>query len=223
MPQQFRLLQSNWTAGEFSPRLFARVDLQRYPNGAAELMNMVMHPQGGAQRRTGSYYVGAVKNEASRVRLVPFVASNLAAYVVEFGDLYVRFFRNRGPVIAGGVPLELTTPYPLADLRALRFAQSVDVLYIFHENYAPRKLSRIAADQFNLTEVEFRDGPYVSENTGSPSVSTGAGSSTSAGTTTPPGTGGTNDGGAGGTGGDTGTGWFDGGGGDSGGGGGGAE
>ena len=231
-----RILQSNFTAGEFSPRLFARVDLQRYPNGASELMNMVGHPQGGAQRRTGSYYCGAIKDAAARARLVPFTASTLVSYVLEFGDLYLRFWRDRAPLVAGGVPLEITTPWPTSALRELRFAQSVDVLYITCEGYQPRKLTRTATDTFNLAVAVFRDGPYVPENTGSPTVATGAGSSTSSGTTSAPTTGGTNDGGAAGTGGDaggggdgggsgSGDGGGDGGGGDSGGGdsGGGAE
>lgn len=220
MPQQVRILQSNFTAGEFSPRLFARVDLQRYPNGAAELMNMVMHPQGGAQRRPGSYFCGAVKNEASRVRLVPFKPTRAAGYVIEFGNLYVRFWRNRAPLMTGDMPLELTTPYPLAVLRELRFAQSVDVLYIFHESYQTRKLTRTAADTFNLATVAFRDGPYQPENTGNPTVTADAGTGSGGGTPTPPTTGGSDTGGgpaAGDGGGSSGGG--DGGGGDGGGGG----
>jgi uncharacterized membrane protein YgcG len=203
MPRS-RHLQTNFTAGEFSPRLFGRVDLERYPNGARELMNVVIHPQGGAQRRTGSYFCGAVKTESSRVRLVSFIPTRAAGYVLEFGDLYVRFWRNRGAVMAGTAALELVTPYPLAVLRELRFTQSVDVMYIFHESYETRKLSRTATDTFNLTTAVFRDGPYTSENTGNPTVATGSGTTTSGGTVTPPTTGGTDDAGAGGTGGDSG-------------------
>lgn len=216
-----RILQSNFTAGEFSPRLYARTDLQRYPNGAAELMNVVVHPQGGAQRRTGSYYCGAVKTASSRVRLVGFTPTPLSEYVLEFGDLYLRFWRNRAPLMAGGTPLELTTPWPLSVLRELRFGFSVDVAYIMCDGYRPRKLTRTATDTFNLTTAVFRDGPYIAENTGNPTVATGAGSTTAGGTPVGPGTGGTNDGGTGGTGGDAGGDY--GGGGDGGGGGGGGE
>lgn len=222
-----RHIQTNFTAGEFSPRLFGRVDLERYPNGARELMNLVMHPQGGAQRRTGSYYCGAVKTESERVRMVPFVASRTGAYAMEFGNLYLRFWRNRGPVMSGAVPLELVTPWPTAILRELRFTQSVDVLYIFHEDYEPRKLTRTTVDTFNLTTVVLRDGPYIAENTGNPTVSTGSGSTTPGGAVTPPTTGGSGTGGEpdpGGGGGDgggggSGDGGGDGGGGDGGGGG----
>ena len=221
-----RLLQSNFTAGEFSPRLYARVDLQRYPNGAAELMNVVIHPQGGAQRRTGSYFCGAVKTALSRVRLVPFVPTRAAAYVLEFGDLYLRFWRNRAPLMAGAMPLEIATPWPLAELRTLRFAPSVDVLFIFHPDHETRKLTRTAADTFNLALANFRDGPYTPENTGNPTVSADVGTGSGSGVETPPTTGGSDTGGGpaagdggGSSGGDGGGGGDSGGGGDGGGGG----
>ena len=221
-----RHLQTNFTAGEFSPRLFGRVDLERYPNGARELMNMVVHPQGGAQRRTGSYYCGAVKTAASRVRLVPFIPTRVAGYVIEFGDLYMRFWRNRAPLMAGATPLEITTPYPLAVLRELRFAQSVDVMLIFHESYQTRELSRTASDTFNLALYTYRDGPYQPENTGNPTTAADSGSGTGGGVPVPPTPGGSvPDGPAAGDGGGSSGGDGGGGGGDGGGdgGGGGAE
>lgn len=186
MPEA-RPIQTNWTGGEFSPRLFGRIDLQRYPNGASYMLNVLVQPQGGFIRRPGSYFVGAVKDEAARVRLVPFIASDLAAYVLEFGNGYVRFYRNRALLTAAGVPIEIATPYATADLRSLRFAQSADVLYICHASYQPRKLSRTGAATFGLSVVQFDDGPYQTENTGAPgfnppgSVSSGASDGSSSG------------------------------------------
>ena len=47
---------TNFRAGEFSPRLEGRIDLQKYNEAAKELTNMVSFPQGGITRRPGSYY-----------------------------------------------------------------------------------------------------------------------------------------------------------------------
>lgn len=159
-----RLIQTNFTAGEISPRVFGRVDLQRYANGAAELENVVVLVQGAATRRCGSYYAGAVKTAASRARIVPFEVSTIAAYVLEFGDGYVRFWRNRAPVLDSGVPVELATPYATAELRELRFQQSADVLFIMHPDHAPMRLSRNSETSWTLGLAPFTDGPWADEN-----------------------------------------------------------
>jgi hypothetical protein len=161
-----RPIVNNFTSGELSPRMRARVDLDQYAAGASRIENFLVLPQGGITRRSGSTFVQAAKTPATRVRLVSMVVSTLVAYVLEWGDLYVRFYRNRGAVVAAGVPLELVTPYHAGDLAQLSFAQSADVLFIAHPAYAPRKLSRTAADAFTFQLVPFLDGPYLDENTG---------------------------------------------------------
>jgi len=160
-----RTFQTNFTTGEISPRAFARTDVQRYANAAAGIQNMLVGVRGEVTRRRGSYYAGPVKSDTGRVHLVRFEVSTIAAYVLEFGNLYVRFWRNRAPVESSpGTPVEVTTPYTLAQLRELRFAQSADVLYICHPSHQPRKLSRTSATSFNLAVVAFQDGPWQDEN-----------------------------------------------------------
>jgi hypothetical protein len=44
---------TNFTAGELSPRLEGRVDLQKYPNGCKTLENMIVQKHGPASRRGG--------------------------------------------------------------------------------------------------------------------------------------------------------------------------
>lgn len=172
--------QTNFTAGELSPRLFARVDLSRYQNGCSELLNMTVQPHGGAIRRTGSYFVGEVKDSATLTILRPFQFSTVQAYVLELGEGYIRFFRNHGRVESPpGVPVEVASPYLASELRGLRFAQSADILYIVHPNHAPRKLSRLSDTSWTLTAVDFTDGPWLEQNatttTITPSARTGAG------------------------------------------------
>ena len=160
-----RNIQTNFTAGEISPRVFGRVDLARYSNGAEEVENFLVMVQGAVTRRPGTYYAGNVKTAAERVRLVTFEVSTIAAYVLEFGNGYVRFWRNRGPVLDAGVPVEVATPYATADLRQLRFTQSADILFICHPDYAPRRLSRVSETSWTLDLVPFVNGPYAAENT----------------------------------------------------------
>ena len=93
---------TNFRAGEFSPRLEGRIDLQKYNEAAKELTNMVSFPQGGITRRPGSYYAGTSK-DGGKVRLVNFEYSDEQAYVLEFGTNYIRFFKD------GGILTETTT------------------------------------------------------------------------------------------------------------------
>jgi uncharacterized membrane protein YgcG len=198
-----RPIQTNFTGGEFSPRLLGRPDLDAYANGAATLLNFLVLPQGGATRRPGSYYVAPVKAAANRARLIPFTVSSIAAYVIELGPLYARFYRNRGRVVDGsGNPVELVTPWPAGVLQYLRWAQSADVLIVTHSGYAPQQISRTAAGAFSIAPVNFQNGPYQPENTGDVGTAGGSGSTsgTDAGTATAD-PGGTSDNGGGGDGG----------------------
>jgi len=47
---------SNFTAGEFSPRLYGRTDLAKYYNSCKTMENFIVLPHGGATRRPGTYF-----------------------------------------------------------------------------------------------------------------------------------------------------------------------
>jgi hypothetical protein len=59
---------------------------------------------------------------------------------------------------------EIASPYDEDDLPLLVFAQEKDVMYITHTSYAPRKLSRLADDDWTLTTPTF--APAMSAPTG---------------------------------------------------------
>ena len=86
---------TNFQAGELSPRLEGRIDLQKYSSGAQKLENMLVFPQGGITRRPGTKYAGTSK-DGGKVRLIPFEFSDEQAYVLEFGANYIRYFKDGG-------------------------------------------------------------------------------------------------------------------------------
>ena len=45
---------SSFVAGEISPRLEGRTELDKYRAGLSELLNMIVHPHGGVSRRPGT-------------------------------------------------------------------------------------------------------------------------------------------------------------------------
>lgn len=74
---------------------------------------------------------------------------------------------------------EISTPYKEADLNSLKFTQSADVLYITHNSYYPKTLTRYSHTSWRLEDYVFTDGPFMKENgiatlTIDPSATTGS-------------------------------------------------
>lgn len=150
---------TSFTGGEWSPRLHGRVDQQRYSSACEILQNMVIYPHGGITRRMGMEYIGDAKT--LDVRLIPFEYNREQAYVLEFGNQYVRFFRDGGQIVSGVTPVEVASPYLAIHIPDISFVQSGDTLYLVHPLYAPRKLTRPGADTFTLATVTFTGAPGV--------------------------------------------------------------
>lgn len=159
-----RAYQPSFTAGVLSPSLWARVDLSKYGSGLKTALNLIIHPHGGASNRPGLEFVREVKNSANFARLIPFQFNTEQSYELEFGDGYFRVFRDGGLVVSGGSPYEVATPYLHTDLDELVFIQEADVMYITHPKYAPRKLARLADDNWTLTVMTF--APSISPPSG---------------------------------------------------------
>ena len=155
---------TNFTGGELSPRLDGRNDLTKYASGCKTLENMIVYPHGSAARRPGTQFVAEVKDSTKKTRLIPFEFSTTQTYMLEFGNQYIRFYKDNGVILSGGSPYEIVSPYLEAELFEIKFAQSADVMYICHPNHAVRKLSRTGHTAWTLTEVDFTNGPYLDSN-----------------------------------------------------------
>lgn len=154
-----RTYQPAFTAGELSPALWARVDLAKYGSGLKTAINVFIHAHGGASNRAGLRFIDEVKDSADNARLLPFQFNTEQSYILELGDLYMRFYRDGGVILSGGLPYEIATPYAHTDVDELVICQEADVIYICHPDYEIRKLSRLADDNWTLTVVSF--GPSI--------------------------------------------------------------
>jgi len=90
---------TNFTGGELSPRLDGRNDLTKYASGCKTLQNMVVYPHGSAARRPGTTFVAEVKTSSAFTRLIPFEFSTTQTYILEFGNLYIRFYKDNGAIL----------------------------------------------------------------------------------------------------------------------------
>src|SRR5882724_2377744 len=92
------VIQTSFNSGEWSPSLYAQVNLKQYHSGAALLRNFFVDTRGGATTRPGTEYIATCRSN-STVRPIPFQASFTVSYLLEFGQGYVRFFNNSAPVL----------------------------------------------------------------------------------------------------------------------------
>ena len=158
------LALTSFVSGEFSAKMDGRTDFEKYSSGAKTLENFLVHPQGAATRRVGTQFIAEVKSSAAKTRLIPFEFSTTQTYVLEFGNNYIRFFKDKGQILDSGSAYEISSPYLTAELFDIKFAQSADVMYLVHPNHETMKLSRTGHTSWTLAQVNFTNGPYLAEN-----------------------------------------------------------
>lgn len=110
-------IRTSFNAGELSPLLDGRVDVAKYQSGCREVENFIPSVQGPAIRRPGTRFVAEVKNSAQRTWLQRFEFSATQAYILEFGNNYVRFYTEHGQLATGTVSAyNASTAYEVGDL-----------------------------------------------------------------------------------------------------------
>lgn len=147
--------QTNFTAGEISPRLAGRTDIDRYANAARLLENVYPVIHGGAKRRPGTRFVQATKISAKRSRLIPFVYSRDDAYMLEFGDLYQRVYKN-----GAALGVEVVTPYTEAMLPDIDYVQGEDTMFLAHPSGPIQRLRRFSDTAWDLSPAPFLATPF---------------------------------------------------------------
>lgn len=148
-----------FTAGELSPWLSTRFDLQAYQRGAARICNFQVQPYGGLQLRPGTAFLQQLQSEA--VRLFAFCYAADDALMLEFSPGRMRVYKG-GQLLthAGGSDTILLTPWTTeAQLRSLHFAQTNDAVYACCPTYPPVVLYRYTDTEWRCEEPDFESYP----------------------------------------------------------------
>lgn len=155
------LIKTNFTAGEITPRLMGRVDIARYANGAKVIENAVCVVQGGVMRRPGSRFAAAAKFGNQKARLIPYVFNRSQAYVLEFGNGYLRFFQNGAQLVSDdNTPYEIASPFNADMLPAVNYVQGADTMFLVHESVKPHRLQRRGQLDWVLEPCPFEVEPF---------------------------------------------------------------
>lgn len=155
------LIKTNFTAGEISPRLMGRVDIARYANGAKIIENAVCVVQGGVVRRPGTRFAAAAKYGDRTARLIPYVFNRSQAYMLEFGDGYLRIYQNgRQLVNEDNTPYEIASPYTVDMLSEVNYVQGADTMFLVHQSVPPHRLQRKGQTDWVLEAAPFIVEPF---------------------------------------------------------------
>lgn len=150
------LNQTNFTAGEVSPRMLGRVDIARYQNGAEIIQNAWPVIHGGCVRRDGTLMCSPAKFPDKNCRLIPYVFNASQAFIVEFGDLYVRIHLPSGAYSG----IELVSPYAHTTLDRIDYVQGADTMFIFSKTIPVYRLRRITNTEWSLAPAPFVTKPF---------------------------------------------------------------
>ena len=102
-------IQNSFNGGEISPLLYGRPDVDKYKTGLKTCLNFIPLIQGPVERRPGTVFMKEVKTSSLKTRLVRFEFSTTQAYMLEFGNNYIRFYKDNGTVIAGSTTISGAT------------------------------------------------------------------------------------------------------------------
>lgn len=107
---------NSFNAGELSPYLYGRNDLKKYNSGCLVMENFQALPYGGAVRRPAIKFVASSK-AGGKIRLVEFQFSSEQTYILEFGDKYIRFYKDGAQVVLSYSAWQTGTAYAIGALK----------------------------------------------------------------------------------------------------------
>jgi hypothetical protein len=146
-----RQLINAFNAGEFTPELLGRVDLESLRKACRLCRNFLPRTLGGVRRRPGLMREGSARFSNQKARLVPFNFSTSARFMLELGDGYIRFWRNGLLVLDGaGAVVELAAPWREADLFGTQTVQVNDLVFLTHPAFPVTELRRLTDVSWTL-------------------------------------------------------------------------
>lgn len=142
---------NNFAFGQLDIDLKGRNDLPVYITGGEIVENFYCTTQGNLLFRQGFEFLEDNGNNA----VYEFVFNQEQSYLLVFDETNIEFWSYSADgelvkVQSGGADLQVAHPYG-NDRFDLKMAQKGDVLYIVHSGYAPRKLTRTGAAEFNFS------------------------------------------------------------------------
>ena len=162
----------NFARGEVSPLMFGRIDIEQYPTCLDKCRNTYIRPYGCATRLSGTEFIANAKNNG-KARLLKFVFSATDSYIIECGAGYFRFYQDGRQVLNGNNQVyEIQNSYSEEQLSSIQYVQLDDIIKLVclpdsrgNSSAKPKELIRNASNNWTFRDVEFKETPYLDQNT----------------------------------------------------------
>ncbi|ENX56163.1 MULTISPECIES: hypothetical protein [Acinetobacter] len=150
-------LKNNFSAGELSPLLSTRTDIQQYSNGAKELFNVVPLIEGGFKKRPGTKF--RIITEA--IRLIPFIPKSKNPFLILLGIGKMWIYNPR----VHRVEAEFDTPYDTTDkVKEVQVAHTrYRMFFVQGDTPVYRLVTSKVFDSWQFTKFVFNIAPLDDE------------------------------------------------------------
>lgn len=134
---ELKPIQQGFAAGEISPRMSARSDMEGYHQSASFLENWIPYSHGPIDMRGGFEFKTALTEEYARV--FPFYVNSLEGYIISIDTTLVQVIDQDGTVL-DDFPSPWTTD---AQIDSIHFDMppSANHMYFFNSEIAPQQLT----------------------------------------------------------------------------------
>jgi len=159
-----RVTQNSFTAGEISPSLYGRIDVNKYGIGLKSCVNGIVMAEGGVYNRSGLELVCEVKDSSKKVRLIPFAFNINQTYIIEAGDSYFRYIKDGGQIVNGTTVVETAHTVTQSQLFEMQYSQTADTMTICHQGHMPFELARNSETNWTVADIVIE--PSIAAPTG---------------------------------------------------------
>jgi hypothetical protein len=146
---------NSFNAGELSPYMYARYDLDKYHSGCLTMENFVPLPYGGATRRPAIEYKFEADGEC---RIVPFIFSVDESYNLIITDSQIKVYAD------DTLKDTIVSPWATADLVDLKWVQSADVMWFTHPDHPVQRLERASDTSWSIADTVWDFPQLLDEN-----------------------------------------------------------
>lgn len=93
--------------------------------------------------------------------IFPFIVTSELSFVIEISYNKIYFYTSHGQLQNGSSIYSINSPYLYSDLydengiSRIQYVQNGDIMYLFHEKYPVKKLSRLGNLNWTITDMEF--------------------------------------------------------------------
>lgn len=146
--------------GEIAPAFYGRTDQESYFVSAKSLRNTIASQTGPGIGRGGTMFIATTKDNGKAL-LIPFQFNEEQAYIAEFGDQYIRIYRNHGLVLEDAIsvasiskanPAIVTAAHDLINGRTVRLLGAADSMVELPDGFY--KVQSVLGSAKNITDAD---------------------------------------------------------------------